>query len=144
MLPGVGRLNVRVDQDVDGVAAVLRRRIYEFNDDATGLRDGAELAFSVRSRDGTVEAAVYGWIWGGCGYVDLLWVAENLRGQGVGTELMDRAEAAARTAGCTQMVLSTHSFQAPGFYHARGYREVGRTDGYPRGHAHLYLVKALR
>jgi ribosomal protein S18 acetylase RimI-like enzyme len=73
-----------------------------------------------------------------------LWVAENLRGQGVGTELMDRAEAAARTAGCTQMVLSTHSFQAPGFYHARGYREVGRTDGYPRGHAHLYLVKALR
>jgi hypothetical protein len=41
------------------------------------------------------------------------------------------------------MVVSTHSFQAPGFYEQRGYVERGRVEGYPQGHAHLHLAKEL-
>jgi hypothetical protein len=42
------------------------------------------------------------------------------------------------------VVLSTHSFQAPGFYARFGYQECGRTPGYPLGHDELHLLKELR
>ena len=50
-------------------------------------------------------------------------------------------EALAR--GCTQVVLSTHSFQAPDLYQRLGYRIYGEVDGYPAGHRHIHLVKSL-
>jgi hypothetical protein len=42
------------------------------------------------------------------------------------------------------VALSTHSFQVPGFYARFGYRECGRTPGYPHGHDDIHLVKQLR
>jgi hypothetical protein len=39
-------------------------------------------------------------------------------------------------------MLNTHSLQAPGFYARFGYREGGRTPGYPHGHDDIHLVKA--
>jgi len=39
------------------------------------------------------------------------------------------------------VALSTHSFQAPGFYARFGYTECGRTPGYPHGHDDIHLVK---
>ena len=131
------------DDDVDGVSALLSARLYEFNEAATGHRDGRRLAFTVRGDDGDVLAGLVGWTWGGCGYVDVLWVRGELRGRGIGDRLLATAEAAAREAGCDRMVLATHSFQAPEFYQARGYQVVGTVDGYPHGHAQLQLVKIL-
>jgi hypothetical protein len=46
--------------------------------------------------------------------------------------------------GCDQVALSTHSFQAPGFYVRFGYTECGRTPGYPREHDQIHLVKRFR
>jgi GNAT superfamily N-acetyltransferase len=44
-------------------------------------------------------AGVYGWLWGECLEVDYLWVAERVRGQGIGRELMHKLEEAAKTRG---------------------------------------------
>ncbi len=41
------------------------------------------------------------------------------------------------------VALNTHSFQAPGFYTRFGYRECGRTPGYPHGHDDIHLLKLL-
>jgi GNAT superfamily N-acetyltransferase len=142
MLRAMTGPSIRSDDDVDGVSALLSSRLYEFNEAATGHRDGRRLAFTVRD-DGDLLAGLVGWTWGGCGYVDVLWVAEDQRGQGLGDRLLAVAEASAREAGCDRMVLATHSFQAPSFYQARGYRVVGTVDGYPRGHSQLHLVKLL-
>jgi hypothetical protein len=38
---------------------------------------------------------------------------------------------------------SAPSFQAPGFYARFGYRECGRTPGYPHGHDDIHLLKLL-
>ena len=56
---------------------------------------------------------------------------------------MDAAEAEAVARGCTVVVLSTHTFQAPDFHRARGYVETGRTLEYPAGHAQVRLAKPL-
>jgi ribosomal protein S18 acetylase RimI-like enzyme len=57
--------------------------------------------------------------------------------------LLDAAEAEGRARGCVLMVVSTHSFQAPGLYERRGYVERGRVEGYPQGYAHIHLAKEL-
>jgi hypothetical protein len=41
------------------------------------------------------------------------------------------------------VALSTHSFQAPGFYARFGYTECGRTPGNPHGYDQIHLLKHL-
>jgi GNAT superfamily N-acetyltransferase len=83
------------------------------------------------------------WTWGGCGFIDLLWVRSDQRGSGLGTRLLVAAEEEIARRGCDRVALRTHSFQAPGFYTRFGYQECGRTPGYPRGHDDIHLVKRL-
>ena len=65
------------------------------------------------------------------------------RRRGLGTRLLAAAEREIGRRGCGQVALSTHSFQAPGFYARFGYQECGRTPAYPRGHDEIHLVKRL-
>ena len=125
------------------LAAELNERIDEFNAQATGIDDGRLLQAELRDDEGALVAGLTGWTWGGCGYIDVLWVREDRRGKGVGGRLLDAAENEAHERGCTLMVTSTHSFQAPEMYRARGYVEYGRIDDYPRGFAHIHFVKDL-
>lgn len=126
-----------------GDVELLGDALYRFNIEATGLRDGEVLAYFVREPEGGVAAGLYGWTWGGTGVVDRLWVAAPRRRQGLGRRLLAAAEREARRRGCERMLLSTHSFQAPGFYRGLGYEEISRVDDYPRPHANLWLRKRL-
>jgi GNAT superfamily N-acetyltransferase len=121
----------------------LDKEIYDFNAAATGHHDGLGLSIAVRGDDGDLRAGLTGWTWGGCGYVELLWVRDDQRGHGLGARLLAAAEAEIRRRGCDRVALSTHSFQAPGFYARFGYTECGRTPGYPHGHDQIHLVKHL-
>ena len=90
-----------------------------------------------------LEAGVSGYTWGGCCYVSYLWVAAAARGKGLGTALLDSVERHARGKRCRIVLLSSHSFQAPGFYARRGYEQVARVDDHPVGHSSLYYAKRL-
>ena len=68
---------------------------------------------------------------------------DDQRGGGLGTKLLAAAEAVIRRRGCDRVALSTHSFQAPGFYARLGYTECGRTPGYPHGYDYIHLMKQL-
>jgi GNAT superfamily N-acetyltransferase len=130
------------DEDRE-LADQLDREIYYFNASATGVDDGRPLYIRVSDESGALIAGLSGWTWAGCGYVDVLWVATGHRGQGLGTRLMEAAEAEAMTRGCSVMALSSHSFQAPDFYRRRGYVQTGETPDYPLGHSQVHLRKAL-
>jgi GNAT superfamily N-acetyltransferase len=80
----------------------------------------------------------YDWL-----FVDLLVVPKRLRGQGIGTELLGRAEAEARARGCVGVWLDTFSFQAPTFYPRHGYAVFGEIANYPAPHRRLFLSKRL-
>jgi GNAT superfamily N-acetyltransferase len=74
-------------------------------------------------------------------FVQNLWVAESLRGLGLGQQLMQSAEREARTRGCRHAYLDTFSFQALGFYQKLGYELFGQLDDYPPGHTKYFLQK---
>lgn len=132
---------------VSGTDNGLRERLDEeinaFNAATTGYTDGGLLCIAVHGDSGDLRAGLFGWTWGGCGYIDLLWVRSDQRGSGLGTQLLATAEEEIARRGCDQVALSTHSFQAPGFYARFGYQECGRTPAYPHGYDHIHLVKRL-
>jgi ribosomal protein S18 acetylase RimI-like enzyme len=75
--------------------------------------------------------------------ITVLWVAESYREQGLGRELMERAENEARRRGCRYARLATSDFQAPGFYQKLGYRLYGTLENCPPGVNNFYYVKDL-
>ena len=132
-----------VDQVDPAVVRQLTDALYGFNVAATGIDDGRELFAELRDEAGELYAGVQGWSWAGTCWIELLWVREAHRGRGVGTALMRAVEAEARSRGCTQIALMTHTFQAPDFYRREGFRQVGELADYPRGHSDLLLLRRL-
>jgi GNAT superfamily N-acetyltransferase len=123
--------------------AALDDRLSDFNIDRTGITDARFLSLFLRTPEGELYAGLHGHSWGGCCEIKLIWVADNWRGKGIGAALLASAEAEAIKRCCAIMMLSTHSFQAPDFYRDRGFRDVAAIDNYPRGHAHIVMVKHL-
>ena len=121
----------------------LEQRLYEFNSQATGIGDALGITVFGRDARGEVVAGLCGHTWGGCCDIRQVWVHEKHRGQGVGRRLLELAEKEARRRGCLQIVLATHSFQAPEFYRKLGFEIVDSLPDYPRGHQHLHLRKFL-
>jgi ribosomal protein S18 acetylase RimI-like enzyme len=126
-------------QDVD----FLEDQINAYNLAQTGIDFGGLLACFVRNDEGRIIAGIHGYTWGGCCQIEELWVNADLRGQGYGTRLLQAAENEAMRRGCTQVVLDTHSFQAPHFYRNRGYEIVGIIDNFPQQYQKIYLRKQL-
>jgi GNAT superfamily N-acetyltransferase len=122
----------------------LDERIYEYNAATTRITDGRMLLLTMHDEQEAIIAGLSGWTWGGCMEIEFLWVREEWRGEGLGTQLLAAAEAEGIARGCTQAILSTHSFQAPEFYKKHGYAVYGAVDDYPRGFSHTHLRKELR
>lgn len=126
------------------IAAFLTERIYEFNVGATGYADGRLLAGTIHDDTGKIIAGINGHTWGGCCEITNLWVHERHRGQGLGSALVLAAESEAVRRGCGQVVLLTHSFQAPRFYEHLGYDRKYDIVDRPRGYADIIYVKSLK
>ena len=106
-------------------AADLRSPGRHINAKATGYFDGMLLAGCIRIDAGDIIAGFNGHTWGGCCELSHVWVDERYRGQGLGAVLLRSAEAEAVARGRAQVVLATHSFQAPGFYERMSCRSTG-------------------
>jgi ribosomal protein S18 acetylase RimI-like enzyme len=121
----------------------LAERIYEFNSRVTGLFDGKPFVGTINDESDRLVAAVTGHTWGGTCQVTYLWVDELQRRRGLGRALLHAVEAEARRRRCTQIILFTHTFQAPGFYERLAYLQKATIPNYPTGHAQLLYVKQL-
>jgi GNAT superfamily N-acetyltransferase len=113
----------------------------DYNRAAFGRLRGSERWLLARDADGVVQAGAkceiaWGWL-----YVDWLWVAEPLRRQGLGGQLLAAAEALARERECRGVHLNTWSFQAPEFYRKHGFVEVGGVDDMPPGAVRYWFAK---
>jgi GNAT superfamily N-acetyltransferase len=76
--------------------------------------------------------------------VDLLWVAPEERGRGLGSRLLRAAEEEAVARGCRVAFLGTADYQARPFYERHGYRVFGTLErALPGGHRIFHLAKTL-
>jgi GNAT superfamily N-acetyltransferase len=135
-------IDLIVDDDA-AIVAFLADRIYEFNSRAIERFDGLTFAATSRDLQGRICAGISGHTWAGCCTIEYLWVEETRRGQGLGTRLLERAEAHARERDCSVVVVATHSFQAPAFYERHRYSRVATVKDQPLGHAHHFYTKYL-
>lgn len=124
-------------------ANVVNQGLIDFNAAHAGGAAPHELLVTLRDAQGKVVGGLSGDTWVGWLQVHALWLADELRGRGMGRDLMRAAEGEAVRRGCTQAFLETLSFQALGFYEKLGYTVFSRLDGFPPGGARYALRKAL-
>lgn len=132
------------DAPGDKAQAVIRGGLAEYSTAQAGYRDARPLAVLV-SDPGTRE--VIGGLLGrtsmGLLFIDLFFLPESLRRQGIGSRVIRRAEDEAVRRGCSRAVLFTVTFQAPGFYERLGYHALGRIECDPPGHTRVCMTKTL-
>jgi GNAT superfamily N-acetyltransferase len=107
------------------------------------LNDVRPMSVFARDASGLVIGGAVGRSWGECCELQQLWVAEAVRRQGLGRQLMARFEKQAAARGCKLLYLDTFSFQAPRFYAALGYRVALETRGYTQGVSKFTLHKRI-
>jgi ribosomal protein S18 acetylase RimI-like enzyme len=135
---------LRIEEDADPRDSdFLGAQIDAHNVAVTGIDDYRALNIFVRGDDGAIVAGISGGTWGGYLEVYNLWVRADLRGGGQGSRLLAAAEREAAERGCAQVLLNSHSFQAPGFYLKHGYRVFGAFEGIGGRHTRYFLRKEL-
>jgi GNAT superfamily N-acetyltransferase len=76
-------------------------------------------------------------------FIDLIFLPDELRGGGLGSRILELAEAEGRRRGCRAALLYTISFQAPRFYERHGWRVFGEIACDPPGTSRIFMTKAL-
>lgn len=127
----------------DPIWAAIGGGINDYNAQQAGDDHAQNVCFVLAGPDGSVVGGVIGHIYWDWFYVNLMWIREDLRGQGYGHRLLTLAEDEARRRGATRAHLDTFSFQAPGFYAKHGYEVFGELRDFPAGHQRYYMTKPL-
>ena len=123
--------------------AAITRRLELFNSQKTNRYDAEPLHLAVRDEEGRLIGGLngitsFGWL-----YIEILWLDEPYRHDGIGSDLLQLAEAEALSRGCQHACLMTFSFQARPFYEKHGYTVFGQLEDYPEGETLFYLRKRL-
>lgn len=128
-------------QDID----FIDQKIVEFNNSkAPFTQDPAFINFNYVIKDehdtiiGGITAASYCWK---ILYINVLWVDEQYRKHGYGSQLLAKVEQEARNIGCTLAHLDTFDFQAKDFYLKHGYEIFGELEDCPPGHTKYFMSK---
>lgn len=134
-------LDLVVDPPAAEVGSAIHDGLRAFNRQFAGPGSITRFAILVRDAEGTAIGGLDAhlrWDWL-C--VDNLWLPAVLRGQGVGSALLRKAEAFARSEGCVASCLDTFEFQALPFYQRHAYEVFGIQNDYPPGFRRYFLQK---
>lgn len=124
-------------------SAEILRGILDYNLPFIGEDDGTDLGVFLEDENGKKIAGLTGFTYGNWLSINLLWVADGHRKSGIGSQLLEKAEAEARNRGCKFVFLDTFSFQAPEFYKKHGYEIIFALDQCPKDGKRYYLTKVL-
>ena len=121
----------------------IREALNQFNCAHVGDDGHTPLNLIEYDADGSIIGGLLGGTYWGWMYIDILWVREDHRRQGVGSRLLTEAEKEAMRRGCHHVHVDTMSWQAPMFYQKHGYEVIGVLPDIPLGNQKYLLMKAL-
>src|SRR5579862_7730391 len=141
----MGEISWRISDDPcakevsEAALGALRRHTAESSGVLTHDKPLSVLAFmDERLIGGLIGKVFWNWL-----YADLVWVEEEFRGRGIGTEVMRAAEGRARQMKLTGIYLWTETWQAPIFYRKLGYSQFVEFENFPPGHSRFGFRKYL-
>jgi len=120
----------------------LFTRIDAHNDAMTGRAEPVRnLSIALRDAAGAVEGGLIGISYYDWLIVEMLFVPDARRGQGIGARLMRAAEAVAAARGCVGVWLDTGSPAARVFYERLGYSVFATLPDQPAGHPRWWFKR---
>ena len=127
----------------DKEIAFVNNALQKFNDEKVGPDNHELLNIVEYDNSGNIIAGILGGTYWGWMHIDILWVDENHRRQGLGSQLLETAESEAIKRGCHSVHVDTMSWQAPDFYKKHGYETISELNDIPSGNKKFHLIKKL-
>lgn len=132
-------MQLRLENTESQKAQEIGGLIRSYNRSKREAAESEPLNLYVEDDSGEVLAGLVAETFGNWLEIEYLFVKEGLRGQGIGSQILQRAESEAKKRNCRFAFVNTYQFQAPAFYQKHGYKEVFTMKDYPyTGQRHYY------
>ena len=132
-------MHIRLENTESQKAQKIGELVRSYNRSKREAAKSKSLSLYVEDDSGELLAGLVAETFGNWLEIEYLFVKEELRGQGIGSQLLQRAESEAKKRNCRYVFVNTYQFQAPAFYQKHGYQEVFTLKDYPcTGQRHYY------
>ena len=132
-------MQVKLENIESQKSQVIGNLIRSYNRSKREVAESEPLNLYVEDDSGELLAGLVAETFGNWLEIEYLFVKEDLRGQGIGSQLLQQAESEAKKRNCRFAFVNTYQFQAPAFYQKYGYKEVFVLKDYPySGQRHYY------
>jgi len=134
---------VTVEKPEESAWGIIGGGLSKYNIEKAGDNKFTRLCYALQDSEEEIVGGILGEVYWEWLYVDLLWVKEELRGQGYGHQLLTKLEEEGCKLGAKNAYLDTFSFQVPDFYKDHGYQVFGELPDFPPGHQRYFFSKEL-
>ena len=132
-------MQIRLENIESQKSQVIGDLIRSYNRSKREAAESEPLNIYVEDDSGELMAGLVAETFGNWLEIEYLFVKEDLRAQGIGSQLLQQAESEAKKRNCRFAFVNTYQFQAPSFYQKHGYQEVFTLKDYPcTGQRHYY------
>ena len=132
-------MQVRLENTESQKSQIIGDLIRSYNRSKREVAESEPLNLYIEDEHGEIMAGLVAETFGNWLEIEYLFVKEDLRGQGIGSQLLQQAESEAKKRNCRFAFVNTYQFQAPAFYQKHGYKEVFTLKDYPyTGQRHYY------
>lgn len=134
-------VTLEIATDPTDAREAIAEGLTRFNEGFLGPRRFLPVAITAKEDEGATVGGATAAVRYDRLVIDMLWVAETHRGQGLGSKLLRAIEDEGRRLGATRAFLDTFTFQAAPFYERFGYREIARIPDFFDGYDRIYMAK---
>ena len=136
-------MHIRLENTESQKAQKIGELVRSYNRSKREAAESEPLNLYIEDEHGRLLAGLVAETFGNWLEIEYLFVKEELRGQGIGSQLLQQAESEAKNRNCRFAFVNTYQFQAPDFYQKHGYKEVFALQDYPYIGKRYYYQKNL-